>query len=292
MGITTLLRIIKSKLSLLLVLTIITTSFYVPETFTVKSDTINRLWMYGKNTKSTHGFWYFNENAKSRIANLDSATLNRLDEYGYKYPIIQATVAFLDLKYNKKSGYIPSHNYFRRFRHKYLSVADFAFSKEGFESKSVNNSEVYKNYPYANIDKIRDLDNAKKEWFSKSEPNLLRVHNEDFFNLKNSDTKFYSKYYPLGPNVNDAKLEVKGGNNDTIVSVFARKPSREYEKTFNNGIFNHVIGEDYRKIEEDQNLKGDFIAQLFVATEGFTSWNIGAIFDLLNTKDKNRLSDF
>ena len=74
MGITTLLRIIKNKLSILLILTIITTSFYVPEISTVKSDTINRLWLYGKNTKPTHGFWYFSENAKSRISNLDSTT--------------------------------------------------------------------------------------------------------------------------------------------------------------------------------------------------------------------------
>ena len=87
-------------------------------------------------------------------------------------------------------------------------------------------------------------------------------------------------------------MRVKGGRSDSIVSVFARKPSREYEKTFNNGIFNHIIGKNYKSIEDDQNLKRDFIAQLFVATEGFTSWNIGAIFDLLNSKDKDRLSDF
>ena len=292
MGITTLLMIIKNKLSIILILTIITTSFYVPEISTVKSDTINRLWMYGKNTKPTHGFWYFNENAKSRIANLDSTTLNRLEEYGYKYPIIQATVAFLDLKDHKKSGYIPSHDYFRRFRHKYLSVADFAFSKKGFDAKSINKSEVYKKYPYANIDEIKDLDNVKKDWFNDKSSSYLEVHNDEFLDINKSITKFYSKYYPLGPNVNDAKLEVKGGDPDTIVSVFARKPSREYEKTFNNGIFNHIIGEDYHKIEKDQSLKRDFIAQLFVATEGFTSWNIGAIFDLLNAKDKNRLSDF
>ena len=291
MGITTLLRIIKSKLSLFLILTIIVTSFYVPKTLTVKSDTINRLWMYGKNTKPTHGFWYFNENAKSRIANLDSTTLKHLEEYGYKYPIIQATVAFLDLKGNKKSGYIPSHDYFRRFRHKYLSVADFAFSKTNV-SEEVNSVDVYKKYPYADLGKIKDLDNVKKEWFKDGRSSTLIVRNDNFLMLNQSNTKFYSKYYPLGPNVNDAKLEVKDGNPDTIVSVFARKPSREYEKTFNNGIFNHVIGKDYHEIEKDQNLKSDFIAQLFVATEGFTSWNIGAIFDLLDAKDKNRLSDF
>lgn len=291
MGITTLLRIIKSKLSLFLILTIIVTSFYIPETLTVKSDTINRLWMYGKNTKPTHGFWYYNENAKSKIANLDSATLDSLEKYGYKYPIIQATVAFLDLKGNRKSGYVPSHDYFRRFRHKYLSVADFAFSKPEISEK-VNSVDVYKNYPYADLDKIKDLDNVKKEWFKDGGSSTLMVHNDNFLMLNQSNTKFYSKYYPLGPNVNDAKLEVNGGNPDTIVSVFARKPSREYEKTFNNGIFNHVIGKDYHEIEKDQNLKSDFIAQLFVATEGFTSWNIGAIFDLLGAKDKNRLSDF
>lgn len=291
MGITTLLRIIKSKLSLLLILTIITTSFYVPETLTVKSDTINRLWIYGKNTKPTHGFWYFNENAKSRIANLDSTTLKRLEEYGYKYPIIQATVAFLDLNGNKKSGYIPSHDYFRRFRHKYLSVADFAFSSSEVSNK-IKSDEVYKKYPYADIKEIKGLDHVGKDWFKDEKSNSLSLYNNNFLEPKYSITKFYSKYYPLGPNVNDAKLEVKGGDPDTIVSVFARKPSREYEKTFNNGIFNHVIGEDYHKIEMDQSLKRDFIAQLFVATEGFTSWNIGAIFDLLNAKDKNRLSDF
>lgn len=291
MGITTLLRIIKSKLSLLLILTIITTSFYVPETLTVKSDTINRLWIYGKNTKPTHGFWYFNENAKSRIANLDSTTLKRLEEYGYKYPIIQATVAFLDLNGNKKSGYIPSHDYFRRFRHKYLSVADFAFSSSEVSNK-IKSDEVYKKYPYADIKEIKGLDHVSKDWFKDEKSNSLSLYNNNFLEPEYSITKFYSKYYPLGPNVNDAKLEVKGGDPDTIVSVFARKPSREYEKTFNNGIFNHVIGEDYHKIEMDQSLKRDFIAQLFVATEGFTSWNIGAIFDLLNAKDKNRLSDF
>lgn len=291
MGITTLLRRIKSKVSLLLILVIIVTSFYVPETLTVKSDTINRLWMYGKNTKPTHGFWYYNENAKSKIANLDSATLDSLEKYGYKYPIIQATVAFLDLKGNRKSGYVPSHDYFRRFRHKYLSVADFAFSKPEISEK-VNSVDVYKKYPYADLDKIKDLDNVKKEWFKDGGSSTLMVHNDNFLMLNQSNTKFYSKYYPLGPNVNDAKLEVKDGNPDTIVSVFARKPSREYEKTFNNGIFNHVIGKDYHEIEKDQNLKSDFIAQLFVATEGFTSWNIGAIFDLLGAKDKNRLSDF
>lgn len=291
MGITTLLRIIKSKLSLLLILTIITTSFYVPKTLTVKSDTINRLWMYGKNTKPTHGFWYFNENAKSRIANLDSTTLNRLEEYGYKYPIIQATVAFLDLKGNRKSGYIPSHDYFRRFRHKYLSVADFAFSKTDV-SKKVDSVDVYKKYPYADIDKIKDLDNVKKEWFVKNSFSSLTLYNGNFLSPTLSDTKFYSKYYPLGPNVNDGKLEVKGGDSDTIVSVFARKPSREYERTFNNGIFNHIVGKNYNDVKNDQSLKRDFIAQLFVATEGFTSWNIGAIFDLLNAKDKERLADF
>ena len=291
MGITTLLRRIKSKVSLLLILVIIVTSFYVPETLTVKSDTINRLWMYGKNTKPTHGFWYYNENAKSKIANLDSATLDSLEKYGYKYPIIQATVAFLDLKGNGKSGYIPSHDYFRRFRHKYLSVADFAFSKTNV-SAEVNSVDVYKKYPYADLGKIKDLDNVKKEWFKDGRSSTLMVHNDNFLMLNQSNTKFYSKYYPLGPNVNDAKLEVKDGNPDTIVSVFARKPSREYEKTFNNGIFNHVIGKDYHEIEKDQNLKSDFIAQLFVATEGFTSWNIGAIFGLLDAKDKNRLSDF
>ena len=259
MGITTLLRIIKSKLSLLLILTIITTSFYVPEAITVKSDTINRLWMYGKNTKPTHGFWYFNENAKSRIANLDSTTLSRLEEY--------------------------------RFRHKYLSVADFAFSNSEV-SNGIKPDEVYKKYPYADTSKMSGIDKFNSDWLNDKSSSYLILHNDKFFDLKNSNTKFYSKYYPLGPNVNDAKLEVKGGNPDTIVSVFARKPSREYEKTFNNGIFNHVIGKDYHEIEKDQNLKGDFIAQLFVATEGFTSWNIGAIFDLLNAKDKNRLSDF
>lgn len=291
MGITTLLRRIKSKVSLLLILVITVTSFYVPETLTVKSDTINRLWLYGKNTKPTHGFWYYNENAKSKIANLDSATLDSLEKYGYKYPIIQATVAFLDLKENRKSGYVPSHDYFRRFRHKYLSVADFAFSKTEI-SKKVNSVDVYKKYPYADLEKIKDLDNVKKEWFNGGRSSTLMVHNDNFLILNQSNTKFYSKYYPLGPNVNDAKLEVKDGNHDTIVSVFARKPSREYEKTFNNGIFNHVIGKDYHEIEKDQNLKSDFIAQLFVATEGFTSWNIGAIFDLLGANDKNRLSDF
>ena len=291
MGITTLLRIIKSKLSLFLILTIIVTSFYFPKTLTVKSDTINRLWMYGKNTKPTHGFWYFNENAKSRIANLDSTTLSRLEEYGYKYPILQATVAFLDLNGNKKSGYVPNHNYFRSFRHKYLSVADFAFSNSEV-SNGIKPDEVYKKYPYADTSKMRGIDKFNSEWLNNRNSNYLMLHNDEFFDLKNSNTKFYSKYYPLGPNVNDAKLEVKDGNPDTIVSVFARKPSREYEKTFNNGIFNHVIGKDYHEIEKDQNLKGDFIAQLFVATEGFTSWNIGAIFDLLNAKDKNRLSDF
>lgn len=291
MGITTLLRIIKSKLSLFLILTIIVTSLYVPKTLTVKSDTINRLWMYGKNTKPTHGFWYFNENAKSRIANLDSTTLKHLDEYGYKYPIIQATVAFLDLNGNKKSGYIPSHDYFRRFRHKYLSVADFAFSSSEVSNK-IKSDEVYKKYPYADIEEIKGLDHVSKDWFKDEMSNSLSLYNNNFLNPKYSNTKFYSKYYPLGPNVNDAKLEVKDGNPDAVVSVFARKPSREYEKTFNNGIFSHVIGEDYHKIKNDPNLKGDFIAQLFVATEGFTSWNIGAIFDLLNVKDKNRLSDF
>lgn len=291
MGITTLLRIIKSKLSLLLILTIITTSFYVPEVITVKSDTINRLWMYGKNTKPTHGFWYFSENAKSRISNLDSTTLNRLEEYGYKYPIIQATVAFLDLKGNKKSGYIPSHDYFRRFRHKYLSVADFAFSKTDV-SEGVDSVDVYKKYPYAGIDKIKALDNVKKEWFAKDSFSSLTLYNGNFLNQTLSDTKFYSKYYPLGPNVNDGKLEVKGGDSDTIVSVFARKPSREYERTFNNGIFNHIVGKNYNDVKNDQSLKRDFIAQLFVATEGFTSWNIGAIFDLLNARDKERLADF
>lgn len=291
MGITTLLRIIKSKLSLLLTLTVITTSFYVPEAITVKSDTINRLWMYGKNTKPTHGFWYFNENAKSRIANLDSTTLSRLEEYGYKYPIIQATVAFLDLKGSRKSGYIPSHDYFRRFRHKYLSVADFAFSSSEVSNK-IKSDEVYKKYPYADIEEIKGLDHVSKDWFKDEKSNSLSLYNNNFLKPKYSNTKFYSKYYPLGPNVNDAKLEVKDGNPDAVVSVFARKPSREYEKTFNNGIFSHVIGEDYHKIKNDPNLKGDFIAQLFVATEGFTSWNIGAIFDLLNVKDKNRLSDF
>lgn len=291
MGITTLLRIIKNKLSILLILTIITTSFYVPEISTVKSDTINRLWVYGKNTKPTHGFWYFSENAKSRISNLDSTTLNRLEEYGYKYPIIQATVAFLDLKGNRKSGYIPSHDYFRRFRHKYLSVADFAFSKTDVSEK-VDSVDVYKKYPYANIDKIKDLDNVKKEWFAKNSVSSLTLYNDNFLNPTLSDTKFYSKYYPLGPNVNDGKLEVKGGDSDTIVSVFARKPSREYERTFNNGIFNHIVGKNYNDVKNDQSLKRDFIAQLFVATEGFTSWNIGAIFDLLNAKDKERLADF
>ena len=285
MGITTLLRIIKNKLSILLILTIITTSFYVPEISTVKSDTINRLWVYGKNTKPTHGFWYFSENAKSRISNLDSTTLNRLEEYGYKYPIIQATVAFLDLKGNIKSGYIPSHDYFRRFRHKYLSVADFAFSKTDV-SKKVDSVDVYKKYPYADMDKIKDLDNVKGSF------SYLALHNGDFLNPTLSDTKFYSKYYPLGPNVNDGKLEVKGGDSDTIVSVFARKPSREYERTFNNGIFNHIVGKNYNDVKNDQSLKRDFIAQLFVATEGFTSWNIGAILDLLNAKDKERLADF
>lgn len=291
MGITTLLRIIKNKLSILLILTIITTSFYVPEISTVKSDTINRLWVYGKNTKPTHGFWYFSENAKSRISNLDSTTLNRLEEYGYKYPIIQATVAFLDLKGNRKSEYIPSHDYFRRFRHKYLSVADFAFSKTDV-SKKVDSVDVYKKYPYADIDKIKDLDNVKKEWFVKNSFSSLTLYNGNFLDPVLSDTKFYSKYYPLGPNVNDGKLEVKGGDSDTIVSVFARKPSREYERTFNNGIFNHIVGKNYNDIKNDQSLKRDFIAQLFVATEGFTSWNIGAIFDLLNAKDKERLADF
>ena len=244
MGITTLLRRIKSKVSLLLILVIIVTSFYVPETLTVKSDTINRLWMYGKNTKPTHGFWYYNENAKSKIANLDSATLDSLEKYGYKYPIIQATVVFLDLKENRKSGYIPSHDYFRRFRHKYLSVADFAFSKADV-SKEVNSVDVYKKYPYADLGKIKDLDNVKNEWFKDGRSSTLMVHNDNFLMLNQNNTKFYSKYYPLGPNVNDAKLEVKDGNPDTIVSVFARKPSREYEKTFNNGIYNHVIGKDY-----------------------------------------------
>lgn len=292
MGTTTLLRRIKSKVSLLLILVIIVTSFYIPETLTVKSDTINRLWMYGKNTKPTHGFWYYNENAKTKIANLDQATLQKLEEYGYKYPIIQATVAFLDLKDNKKSGYMPSHNYFRRFRHKYLSVADFAFSQKGIESKSINKSEVYKNYPYAKIDEIKKLDNVNEKWFEESDPSRLELHNNNFLYTKKSNTKFYSKYYPLGPNVNDAELRVKGGNSDSIVSVFARKPSREYENTFNNGIFNHVIGKNYKNVEDDQSLKRDFIAQLFVATEGFTSWNIGAILDLLNSKNKDRLSEF
>lgn len=291
MGITTLLRIIKNKLSILLILTIITTSFYVPEISTAKSDTINRLWVYGKNTKPTHGFWYFSENAKSRISNLDSTTLNRLEEYGYKYPIIQATVAFLDLKGNKKSEYIPSHDYFRSFRHKYLSVADFAFSKTDVSEK-VDSVDVYKKYPYADIDKIKNLDNVKKEWFVKNKSNSLTLYNDNFLNPTLSDTKFYSKYYPLGPNVNDDKLEVEGGDSDTIVSVFARKPSREYERTFNNGIFNHIVGKNYEDVKNDQSLKRDFIAQLFVATEGFTSWNIGAIFDLLNAKDKERLADF
>lgn len=290
MGITTLLRIIKSKLSLLLILTIITTSFYVPETLTVKSDTINRLWLYGKNTKPTHGFWYYNENAKSKIANLDPATLSSLDKYGYKYPIIQATVAFLDLPNNSKSGYISSHDYFRRFRHKYLSVADFAFSKYDV-SKGIKQDEVFKKYPYADIGEIKKLDNVSEKWFNPRESNNLMLYNDKFLK-QNSNTKFYSKYYPLGPNVNDALLRVKGGNSDSIVSVFARKPSREYEKTFNNGIFNHIIGKSYKNVEDDQSLKRDFIAQLFVATEGFTSWNIGAIFDLLNSKDKDRLSDF
>lgn len=291
MGITTLLRIIKSKLSLLLILTIITTSFYVPEAITVKSDTINRLWMYGKNTKPTHGFWYFSENAKSRISNLDSTTLNRLEEYGYKYPIIQATVAFLDLKGNRKSGYIPSHDYFRRFRHKYLSVADFAFSKIDVSEK-IKPVEVYKRYPYAKLKEINGLTNVSEAWFSQNSSSSLTLYNGNFLNQELSDTKFYSKYYPLGPNVNDGKLEVKGGASDTIVSVFARKPSREYERTFNNGIFNHIVGKNYNDVKNDQSLKRDFIAQLFVATEGFTSWNIGAIFDLLNAKDKERLADF
>lgn len=290
MGITTLLRRIKSKVSLLLILVIIATSFYVPETLTVKSDTINRLWLYGKNTKPTHGFWYYNENAKSKIANLDPATLSSLDEYGYKYPIIQATVAFLDLPNNSKSGYISSHDYFRRFRHKYLSVADFAFSKYDV-SKGIKQDEVFKKYPYADIDKIKKLDNVSEKWFNPRESNNLMLYNDKFLK-QNSNTKFYSKYYPLGPNINDALLRVKGGNSDSIVSVFARKPSREYEKTFNNGIFNHIIGKSYKNVEDDQSLKRDFIAQLFVATEGFTSWNIGAIFDLLNSKDKDRLSDF
>ena len=290
MGITTLLRRIKSKVSLLLILVIIATSFYVPETLTVKSDTINRLWLYGKNTKPTHGFWYYNENAKSKIANLDPATLSSLDEYGYKYPIIQATVAFLDLPNNSKSGYISSHDYFRRFRHKYLSVADFAFSKYDV-SKGIKQDEVFKKYPYADIGKIKKLDNVSEKWFNPRESNNLMLYNDKFLK-QNSNTKFYSKYYPLGPNVNDALLRVKGGNSDSIVSVFARKPSREYEKTFNNGIFNHIIGKSYKNVEDDQSLKRDFIAQLFVATEGFTSWNIGAIFDLLNSKDKDRLSDF
>ena len=290
MGITTLLRRIKSKVSLLLILVIIATSFYVPETLTVKSDTINRLWLYGKNTKPTHGFWYYNENAKSKIANLDPATLSSLDEYGYKYPIIQATVAFLDLPNNSKSGYISSHDYFRRFRHKYLSVADFAFSKYDV-SKGIKQDEVFKKYPYADIGKIEKLDNVSEKWFDTRESNNLMLYNDKFLK-QNSNTKFYSKYYPLGPNVNDALLRVKGGNSDSIVSVFARKPSREYEKTFNNGIFNHIIGKSYKNVEDDQSLKRDFIAQLFVATEGFTSWNIGAIFDLLNSKDKDRLSDF
>lgn len=291
MDITTLLRIIKSKLSLLLILTIITTSFYVPETLIVKSDTINRLWMYGKNTKPTHGFWYYNENAKSKIANLDLTTLNSLEKYGYKYPIIQATVAFLDLKDNKKSGYIPSHDYFRRFRHKYLSVADFAFSKPEV-SRKIKSDEVYKKYPYADISKMKGLDKFNQDWVDDKKSNHLSLYNADFLDAELSNTKFYSKYYPLGPNVNDALLRVKGGNSDSIVSVFARKPSREYEKTFNNGIFNHIIGKSYKNVEDDQSLKRDFIAQLFVATEGFTSWNIGAIFDLLNSKDKDRLSDF
>lgn len=291
MGITTLLRIIKNKLSILLILTIITTSFYVPEISTVKSDTISRLWVYGKNTKPTHGFWYFSENAKSRISNLDSTTLNRLEEYGYKYPIIQATVAFLDLKGNRKSGYIPSHDYFRRFRHKYLSVADFAFSKTDVSEK-IKPVEVYKRYPYANLKEIKDLASVSEAWFGQNSSSSLTLYNGNFLNQALSDTKFYSKYYPLGPNVNDGKLEVKGGDSDTIVSVFARKPSREYEKTFNNGIFNHIIGKNYNDVKNDQSLKRDFIAQLFVATEGFTSWNIGAIFDLLNAKDKERLADF
>jgi len=291
MGITTLLRRIKSKVSFLLILVIIVTSFYVSETLTVKSDTINRLWMYGKNTKPTHGFWYYNENAKSKIANLDSTTLQELEKYGYKYPIIQATVAFLDLKGGEKSEYVPSHNYFRRFRHKYLSVADFAFSLPEV-SEEIKSDEVYKKYPYANISKITGLDKFNKDWIDDKKSSFLSLHNGKFLNIDKSDTKFYSKYYPLGPNTNDAELKVKGGDPNSIVSVFARKPSREYEKTFNNGIFNHVIGKDYHEIEKDQNLKGDFIAQLFVATEGFTSWNIGAIFDLLNAKDKNRLSDF
>lgn len=290
MGITTLLRRIKSKVSLLLILVIIATSFYVPETLTVKSDTINRLWLYGKNTKPTHGFWYYNENAKSKIANLDPTTLSSLVEYGYKYPIIQATVAFLDLPNNSKSGYISSHDYFRRFRHKYLSVADFAFSKYDV-SKGIKQDEVFKKYPYADIGKIKKLDNVSEKWFNPRESNNLMLYNDKFLK-QNSNTKFYSKYYPLGPNVNDALLRVKGGNSDSIVSVFARKPSREYEKTFNNGIFNHIIGKSYKNVEGDQSLKRDFIAQLFVATEGFTSWNIGAIFDLLNSKDKDRLSDF
>ena len=291
MGIITLLRITKSKVSILLILTIIITSLYVPETLTVKSDSINRLWMYGKNTKPTHGFWYFNENSKSRISNLDSATLKSLEDYGYKYPIIQATVAFLDLKNNAKSGYIPSHSYFSKFRHKYLSVADFAFSKSNVP-QGIRSDEVYKKYPYADEEKIQGLDTVSKKWFNNTLSSYLMLHNDKFLSKNQSNTKFYSKYYPLGPNVNDAKLEVDGGNSDQIVSVFARKPSREYEKTFNNGIFNHVIGQDCHKIENDQSLKNDFIAQLFVATEGFTSWNIGAIFDLLNAKDKNRLSDF
>lgn len=291
MGITTLLRRIKSKVSLLLVLVIIVTSFYVPEILTVKSDTINRLWMYGKNTKPTHGFWYYNENAKSRIANLDSTTLKSLEDYGYKYPIIQATVAFLDLNGNKKSKYIPNHSYFRQFRHKYMSVADFAFSKSDV-SLGIKQDEVYKKYPYADIKKIKNLDNARNDWFNDLRPNYLELHNDGFLEHGINNTKFYSKFYPLGPNINDAKLEVEGADPDSIVSVFARKPSREYEKTFNNGIFNHVIGKSYNDVANDQNLKSDFIAQLFVATEGFTSWNIGAIFDLLNDKDKNRLADF
>ena len=193
MGITTLLRRIKSKVSLFLILVIIVTSFYVPETLTVKSDTINRLWMYGKNTKPTHGFWYYNENAKSKIANLDQSTLQKLEDYGYKYPIIQATVAFLDLKDNKKSGYIPSHDYFRRFRHKYLSVADFAFSKPDV-SLGIKSDEIYKNYPYANVGKIKKLDNVSEKWFNDTGSSYLKFHNDEFLDLRYSNTKFYSKY--------------------------------------------------------------------------------------------------
>ena len=285
MGITILLKIIKNKISLFLILTLLCTSIYIPNYYIVKADDLNNLWKYGKNTRVTNGFWYYSEKGKTGIQKLSKDEIAKYEDYGYKYPIIQATVSFLDL-YNKGSGYFPNHKYFKEYRRKYLSVADFGWSSFNNVVLKVKDSEVNNNYPYADIKRILSKNLSGSEvWSDDDNPNYLKLHSKKI--LSSNRTQFYSKYYPLGPNINDSKLTVEGVNKSSIVSVFARKQTKDYETTFNNGIFHDVIGKDYTVLVKDTLRKKDFITQLFVATEGFTSWDTGAIASLLDPKSED-----